>query len=77
MPQRQFSDDAAHIFCHDFGAEHCSKLIVIQSSFHCMPSFKNNHSIHLSAEEIRCVCDDNSKIIFCQIFIKTYVVGAH
>ena len=30
-----------------------------------------------SAEEIRCVFDDNSKIIFVKIFIKTYVVGAH
>ena len=23
------------------------------------------------------IFDDNSKIFFCQIFIKTYVVGAH
>ena len=31
-----------------------------------------------SAEEIRCVFDDNKfKDNFCQIFIKTYVVGAH
>ena len=34
-------------------------------------------SSEYAAEEIRCVFDDNSKIIFCQIFIKTYVVGAH
>ena len=32
--------------------------------------------VHVLEEQIRCVFDDNWKI-FCQFFIKTYVVGAH
>ena len=52
---------------------HSHSLIRVFCFFHLLPRY----TLKLPAEEIRWAFDDNSKIIFCQIFIKTFVVVAY